>query len=127
MNYPYRRIPIESLTRKAVEDIKHKYLAFYELSFDPLTDIYYIVIGYMHDNNINTQLSVTNTVTRYYVKQRRHSTHFDSEIASMVDGMIRRLKQDFWDRFNISIAIDNETFIDFMSQLQDTIKITFYK
>ena len=127
MIYPYRRIPIEQITRKAVKDLKHNYIALYELSYDPLADVYYIVIGYIHNENLDLQLSVTQSVTRSYVKERRHSTNFESEIASMVDGMIRRLKHDFWEQFNISIAIDNETFIDFMSQLQDTIKITFYK
>lgn len=127
MIQPYRRIPIEQITRKAVKDIKHNYIALYELSYDPLTDIYYIVIGYTHNENLDLQMSVTQTVTRDYVKKRRHSTNFDSEIASMVDGMIRRLKQDFWNQFNISIAIENETFINFMGQLQDTIKNTFMK
>ena len=127
MIQPYRRIPIEQITRKAVKDLKHNYIALYDLSYDPLANIYYIIIGYTHNENLDLQMSVTQTVTRDYVKQRRHSIHFDSEIALMVDGMIRRLKQDFWNQFNISIAIDNETFIDFMGQLQDTIKNTFDK
>lgn len=127
MIQPYRRIPIEQITRKAVKDLKHNYMALYELSYDPLANIYYITIGYMHNENLDLQLSVTQSVTRDYVKQRRHSIHFESEIASMVDGMIRGLKHDFWYQFNISIAIDNETFIDFMGQLQDAIKNTFDK
>ena len=127
MIQPYRRIPIEQITRKAVKDLKHNYMALYELSYDPLANIYYIIIGYMHNDNLDLQLSVTQSVTRDYVKQRRHSIHFKSEIASMVDGMIRRLKQEYWDKFNILVAIENETFTDFMRQLQDDIRNTFAK
>lgn len=127
MIQPYRRIPIEQITRKTVKDLKHNYMALYDLSYDPLTDIYYITIGYIHDENLDLQLSVTQSVTREHVKKRRHSIHFESEIASMVDGMIRGLKHDFWHQFNISIAIENETFIDFIGQLQDVIKNTFNK
>jgi hypothetical protein len=127
MIHPYRRIPIEQITRKAVKDVKHNYIALYDLSYDPLADIYYITIGYIHNENLDLQLSVTQSVTRSYVKERRHSTNFDSEIVSMIDGMIRGLKHDFWYQFNISIAIENDTFIDFIGQLQDAIKNTFAK
>lgn len=127
MIQPYRRIPIEQITRKTVKDIKHNYMALYDLSYDPLTDIYYITIGYIHNENLDLQLSVTQSITRDYVKKRRHSIHFESEIASMVDGMIRGLKHDFWYQFNISIAIENETFIDFIGQLQDNLINTFNK
>jgi hypothetical protein len=127
MIQPYRRIPIEQITRKTVKDIKHNYMALYDLSYDPLADIYYITIGYIHDENLDLQLSVTQSITRDYVKKRRHSIHFESEIASMVDGMIRGLKHDFWYQFNISIAIENETFIDFIGQLQDNLINTFNK
>ena len=127
MIQPYRRIPIEQITRRAVKDLKHNYMALYELSYDPVADIYYIIIGYIHNENLDLQLSVTQSITRSYVKERRHSPSFESEIVSMVDGMIRRLKHDFWYQFNISIAIENETFIDFIGQLHDAIKNTFSK
>ena len=127
MIQPYRRIPIEQITRKTVKDLKHNYIALYDLSYDPMADIYYIVIGYTHNENLDLQLSVTQSITRDYVKKRRHSPNFESEIVSMIDGMIRGLKHDFWYQFNISIAIDNETFIDFIGQLQDAIKNTFAK
>ena len=127
MIQPYRRIPIEQITRRAVKDLKHNYMALYDLSYDQVADIYYITIGYIHNENLDLQLSVTQSVTRSYVKERRHSTNFESEIASMIDGMIRGLKHDFWHQFNISIAIENETFIDFIGQLQDAIKNTFSK
>ena len=127
MIYPYRRIPIEQITRRAVKDLKHNYMALYDISYDPVADIYYITIGYIPNENLDLQLSVTQSVTRSYVKERRHSPNFESEIVSMIDGMIRRLKQDFWHQFNISIAIENETFIGFIGQLQDAIKNTFAK
>ena len=127
MIQPYRRIPIEQITRRAVKDLKYNYIALYELSYDPLANIYYITIGYMHNENLDLQLSVTQSITRSYVKERRHSPNFESEIVSMIDGMIRGLKHDFWHQFNISIAIENETFINFIGQLQDAIKNTFEK
>lgn len=127
MIQPYRRIPIEQITRRAVKDLKHNYMALYELSYDPVVDIYYITIGYIPNENLDLQLSVTQSITRSYVRERRHSTNFESEIVSMIDGMIRGLKHDFWHQFNISIAIENETFINFIGQLQDAIKNTFEK
>lgn len=121
----YRKIPIKQITRNTVKDFKHNYIALYDLSYDPLANIYYIVISYIHDENLNLQLSVTQAITGDYIKEISHSMYFDSEIVSMIDGMIRRLKQDFYNNFNISIAIENDTFTDFINQLFNSIKSTF--
>jgi hypothetical protein len=121
----YRKIPIKQITRNTVKDLKHNYIALYDLSYDPLANIYYIVISYIHDENLNLQLSVTQAITGDYIKEISHSMYFDSEIVSMIDGMIRRLKQDFYNNFNISIAIENDTFTNFINQLFNSIKSTF--
>lgn len=119
------KIPIKQITRKTVKDIKHNYIALYDLSYDPLANIYYIVISYIHDENLNLQLSVTQTITCDYIKEISHSIYFDSMIVSMIDSMIRRLKHDFYNNFNISIAIENDTFTDFINQLFNSIKSNF--
>lgn len=120
----YRRFPIEQITRKTVKSDIHNYTALYDISLDPNSYKYFISLFYMLNDSIDVQLSVTKTIDTNYIKQIYYS-NLDVFAILTVDGMLRQLKQEFWDKYSIAIATDNDTFKELIRELQNTLISTF--
>lgn len=120
----YRRFPIEQITRKTVKSDIHNYTALYDISCDPNSNKYFISLFYMLNDSIDVQLSVTKTIDTNYIKQI-YCSNLDVFVILTVDGMLRQLKQEFWDKYSIAIATDNDTFKELIRELQNVLVSMF--
>lgn len=120
----YRKIPIKQITRKTVKSDVYNYTALYDLALDPNSNKYFISIFYMLNDSIDVQLSVTKTIDTRYIKQI-YCSNLDVFTILTVDGMLRQLKQEFWDKYNITVATENDTFKELIRELQNTLISTF--
>lgn len=125
----HRKLPLKNVSRHTVKSDKHNYTVMYDITFDHSTELYYITVLYMLNNNIDIQASVTCNVKKEYIRQISNSPnkYIEQFICSFVDGILRTLKQEFNDKFNISINCNNEKFIGFIDNLQVAINCIFDK
>ena len=120
----YRQFPIEPITRRTVKSDIHNYTALYDISLDLNSNKYFISLFYMLNDSIDVQLSVTKTIDTNYIKQIYYS-NLDVFAALTVDGMLRQLKQEFWDKYSIAVATENDTFKELIRELQNALISTF--